>query len=403
MYFRIRNISLIVLVLVLITALIYAGPTAQVPSPATDTDASTQAAPVETAAVVVLTEPAAIPMTYTVSLDVNPSIELVVTDGLVATVGTFNDDGQQVTLAVNVVGLTPEEAIRLLVGEMITQNFIVQSEDEPYLIITVSNGDQLVLEDAAELLEKAAEEVLEQQSIDCKVRSAYVPDSLTVEAEALSLSTGRYIVMQVAAETEGLKLEETITLYGTMKINSLMKQFPEAKDAFKDYNKSMEMDEDEEKSEDIDGMTPEQAALFQAALNVYHREIKDAKAAFFLARDMIKADLKSSLETLEKPGGQDKEGKDEYKVTVEALREAAKEARHQAIDTMKAAIKAAQEKFKTAKADLGLADFDEDELLDEDAEFEEDDFDIGDFIDSEIDDDDDDDDDEDDDDDDEDD
>jgi len=313
-----------------------------------------------------LSATAAIPLSYTVSLDVNPSIELVVTDGLVTAVKAFNDDGLAVTLAVDVIGQSAEEAVRLIVAAMISEGYIVASETEPYLIVTVSNGDQLVVEDAAELLEKAAEEVLEQQAIECEVRSAYVPDQVADEAAALGLSTGRYIILKVAAEQEALTLEEAIALYGSKKINELMKLFPDAKDAFKDYNKSMEMADDDEDPDDLDGMTPEQAAAFQAALDIFHQEMKAAKETFFSAMDTVKADLKSQLAALEKPSGNDKQGKKDYQNVVSELQDAAKEAQHQAIDDMKASVKAAQLKFAEAKIALGLQDVAVDEEPDED-------------------------------------
>ena|GEM_PF-6356403 len=338
-----------------IPAIMPATPENSIPS-ATDSAAET----------VNLSATAAIPLSYTVSLDVNPSIELVVTDGLVTAVKAFNDDGLAVTLAVDVIGQSAEEAVRLIVAAMISEGYIVASETEPYLIVTVSNGDQLVVEDAAELLEKAAEEVLEQQAIECEVRSAYVPDQVADEAAALGLSTGRYIILKVAAEQEALTLEEAIALYGSKKINELMKLFPDAKDAFKDYNKSMEMADDDEDPDDLDGMTPEQAAAFQAALDIFHQEMKAAKETFFSAMDTVKADLKSQLAALEKPSGNDKQGKKDYQNVVSELQDAAKEAQHQAIDDMKASVKAAQLKFAEAKIALGLQDVAVDEEPDED-------------------------------------
>ncbi len=82
------------------------------------------------------------------------------------------------------------------------------------------------METLPNFLEKAAEGVLRLQNIECKIRGAYVPDSVAAEAAALNLSTGRYIVIKVVAEKEGLTIEEAIALYGSTKINVLMKKLP---------------------------------------------------------------------------------------------------------------------------------------------------------------------------------
>ncbi len=54
----------------------------------------------------------------------------------------------------------------------------------------------------------------------------------------------------------------------------------------------MELADDENEAEDDTGMTPEQKALFQAARDTFHQEINAANAAFFLAKDTLKANLK---------------------------------------------------------------------------------------------------------------
>jgi hypothetical protein len=364
MYSRIKILSFTAVCLLVIAVLMAAIPVMMPAVPKVIAPPVTETA-APAAETVEMTVAAAIPLSYTVSLDVNPSIDLVVTNGLVTAVKAFNDDGLVVSLSTDVTGKTAEEAVRLIVAAMISEGYIVASETEPYLIVTVSNGNQLVIEDAAEILKKAAKEVLEQQAVECEVRSAYVPDQVAAEAAALDLSTGRYIILKVAADQKVITLDEAIALYGTSKISELMKLFPDAKDAFKDHNKSMEMADDDEDPDDLDGMTPEQAAAFQAALDTFHQEIKAAKEAFFLARDSGKADLQSQLAALEKPSGKDKQGKKDYNTAVAALRDAAKDAQHTAIDDMKAAIKAAQLKFSEAKIALGLKDAEVDEEPDD--------------------------------------
>lgn len=49
-----------------------------------------------------------------VFIDVNPSIELTVEDGIVVAASAYNDDGKQLLSGTDVIGLTAEEAVRLM-------------------------------------------------------------------------------------------------------------------------------------------------------------------------------------------------------------------------------------------------------------------------------------------------
>ncbi len=96
----IRKLSPVAICLILAAFLVFAGPVqAALPAITTSTaittattaatSAITAAASTSTAATFL----SSTSKTYTVSLDVNPSIEFVVTDGLVTDVNAFNDDG----------------------------------------------------------------------------------------------------------------------------------------------------------------------------------------------------------------------------------------------------------------------------------------------------------------------
>jgi hypothetical protein len=303
---------------------------------------------------------------YCVSIDVNPSIELKVTEGLVTEALAFNDDGQSVLLEINVIGLAADEAVKTIVTALIEAGYISESEIEPALIVTVTNGGQAVGEEAAEALEKAAEEILESQAVECKVRTAYIPDEVAAAAASCGLTTGRYIILDYAAQTEGITIEEAITKYGSLKIGEMLDLFEGVKDVFKTYNQTAEGDEDG--SADLEGMTPEQQALFQAALAAYHTEIKAANDAFHTAFATIKADFKLKIADIRIQYRH--VDKTLYHQSMNQLREEMLAARREAITVMKAAFKTAQANFKAAMAAIGLPEDTVDEELEEIADSE---------------------------------
>jgi len=289
---------------------------------------------------------------YNISIDVNPSIELQVVDGLVIKAVAYNDDGESLLLDAAVIGLEAEAAVTAIVAGLIADGYINDSEIKPYLIVTVSNGGVEVGEETADALEKAAEDALAGQPVDCAVRTAYIPDDVAANAAAYGLSVGRYLVMDYIASAEASSIEETITKYDGFKIGELMELHEGIKDVFKDYNKSA-VDEDGE-DEEMAGLTPEQQVLFAAARDAFHAGIRAANDAFHSTFAAIKTDTKQLIE--EARATYPKNEKEQYREKMGELRESMLAARRQAIVDMKAAIKAAQANFKTAIAALGLPD-----------------------------------------------
>ena len=289
---------------------------------------------------------------YSFSIDVNPSIELKVTDGLVSEAIAFNDDGQSLLLDVSVIGLEADAAVKVIVTALIDAGYISDSELKPHLIVTVTNGGQAVGEEAVEALEKAAEQALAGQSVECEVKSAYIPDEVAAAAAAYGLSAGRYVLLNYVAGIEAITVDEAIIKYGALKIGEMMEMFDGAKEAFKAYNKAAEGDEAD--AGDLEGMTPEQQVIFKAALDAFHVEIKAANDAFHQAFATIKSDTKQQIASARaayRKGGRTDEN---YKESMTLLREGMLDARRQAIVAMKAAIKTAQAKFQAAVAALNL-------------------------------------------------
>ena len=142
-------------------------------------------------------------------------------------------------------------------------------------------------------LEKAAEEVLAGQSVECEVKSAYIPDEVAAAAAVYGLSAGRYVLLNYIAGIEAITVDEAISKYGALKIGEMMEMFDGAKEVFKAYNKAAEGDEAD--AGDLEGMTPEQQAVFKAALDTFHVEIRAANDAFHQAFATIKSDTKQQI------------------------------------------------------------------------------------------------------------
>ncbi len=282
---------------------------------------------------------------YTMSIDVNPSIQLTVVEGLVTTCAAFNDEAELIILAASVIGLTPEAAVEAIIAELAQGGYLGDEELDPQLIVTVSNDGQ-VSEETIESLKDSAEQALEAQGADCKVNTAYVSAAFAQEAADADLTVGRYMLYKAIAKSQEMTLDAVIEEYGNLKIGELLGMFEDAKAIFKEYNKTAELDED------LEGLTPEQLEIIGPALDAFHAEMKAANNAFHQAFAVIKQETRQSLTELKvQYRHQDKDG---YKEQADSIRQNMLAQRRAAIVAMKAAIRTAKQNFYAAVAAMDL-------------------------------------------------
>jgi hypothetical protein len=156
-----------------------------------------------------------------VSIDVNPSIELTVENGVVTAASAYNDDGKQLLSGGGIAGLTAEEAVRVMTRLLIEGGFLSSDEHTPYLLITESGGDAAGIQ----ALRQTAEQVALELNAMFEIRSGQVPDEVAAAAEAAGLTPGKYLLMLYIAGQEGKTLEEAVALYGAASIGELADQF----------------------------------------------------------------------------------------------------------------------------------------------------------------------------------
>ncbi|HPJ02332.1 MAG TPA: hypothetical protein PKU80_05785 [Candidatus Limiplasma sp.] len=201
-----------------------------------------------------------------VSMDVNPSIELTVEDGIVIAASAYNDDGKQLLSGTDVIGLTAEEAVRLMTQQLIEGGFLTSDEHTPYLLITTSGGDA----ESASALQQTAEQVALELNAIFEIRTGQVSDEITEAAAAAGLTPGKYLLMEYIAKQAGITLEEAVALYGTASVGELADQFGDF-DALLEYAGTL---------------TEEQLAVLNAAFEQMKTSIMASEKTY---QDAIKA------------------------------------------------------------------------------------------------------------------
>ncbi len=295
---------------------------------------------------------------YKVSLDVNPSIELTVTDGLVSEVKAYNDDGAAITLDVAVLGMTAEAAVAAIVDEMVADGFILPTGDTtPYLLITV--GEEAGFDPTVVAgLESAAMLAMEPYVVDCRVKSAVVSTDTQTAAGEADMSIGRYVLFSYIAQEMDMTLEAAIEAYVDYTMGELMDLFPDAETVFaapEDDEGEPELDDPilEEPLPTLEDAWAQLMADLKVARDTFHTTFKGIK-------DVYKTEL-HRLHAARKTGD-----KVAIKAELTQVRKEMLAGRKAAILAFRDAMRIAKENFLAAAAELGIPLEEAEEYLEQD-------------------------------------
>ncbi len=280
---------------------------------------------------------------YKVTIDVNPSIELTVTDGLVTGATAFNDDGQGIVLSVNTTGMTPDAAVTAIVKELASSGYINNTaEVRPYLIITVSKNG-VTDEQKTEELKDTAEKTLEELKLECRIGTADVTSEDVAAAASLNISVGRYVLLKYIAAKEGITIEQAIATYGSMKIGELMDMYKEAEDLFKE-------DDDNGRGDFLSTLTPEQVQAVNSAIKTFKAELKTAEKAFHNTVKQMKKTYSGQVKAIRKSGSDAAA----IQAQLDALKQKMLDERTAALGVLTAAVNAAKDKCIAAVSSVPL-------------------------------------------------
>ncbi len=278
-----------------------------------------------------------------ISVDINPSIELALSGGLVQEARGYNDDGAAIILALDLVGMTPQDAVSALVGSFATEGFITPQSTDTAIVITVAGAQD---EGLADSLKQNAQQSLSALGLSGQVLATAVAEEIVQTAGNCDLSIGRYLLLKQIALQESISLGEARDKYGATRMGELLAMI-ENIDSF--------MGDVQQLSSILDSLTPEQTQILNQARTAFEASMKtaqqtflavrkEAKNAFMTARDAAKDAFLST-----KDNGA-------LKAAKQQIKDAFALGKKTATENMKQAKVQARTDFMAAVASLGLDD-----------------------------------------------
>lgn len=223
-----------------------------------------------------------------ISIDINPSIELTLVGGVVTQAKAYNDDGAAIILSTDVTGMTPQQAVKAIVGSFASQGYITSEADDAVIVITVAGGQDGKL---AESLKQNAQQSLDSLGLGGSIVSTDVADEIVQTADNSGLSVGRYLVLKQIALQQRITLDEAKEKYGALKMNELLKMIEDIDEFLEDVDKI---------NTSIDKLTADQQQMLEQARAQFRTAMKTAQRAFLDARTQAKNTFKTARDELKK-------------------------------------------------------------------------------------------------------
>lgn len=294
-----------------------------------------------------------------VSIDINPSIELTVKYGTVLGATAYNDDGAEIILSTDVLGMSPDEATATLIGAFAMESYITPDSTDAAIIITVYGDDEDAL---LTKLQTTASDKLTALGITCDVVASAVEPGIAKTAKAVGITPGRYLLIKYLADRDGITVEDAWALYGSMKMKDLLKMVPDASEVFGEeayiYLSSI-----------VQGLTSEQLQILTQAKLTYQTAMKTAVKAYKQAKEKARQFFQSA-----RNAAQDAFKATHDKQAWKQAKAAAKQEMEQRYQAAKQAFTAAktqaEENFRTAVAGLSLTEEQIDAILAWDFDFD---------------------------------
>ncbi len=173
---------------------------------------------------VFLTTNSPIEKTY-ITIDINPSIELVADDDdIVIEANPLNDDAIVLLTDLEVIGLTLKEAAVVIAEEAREMGFIDETSDDNLVLITIYEDDEERQEELAEGINEELEQHFKEKQVDVAIKSQGITPALKDQANEYGISNGKMMYIKKAIEMSGEYTVEELSSLTMKEINGKLKE-----------------------------------------------------------------------------------------------------------------------------------------------------------------------------------
>ncbi|MDY0339152.1 MAG: hypothetical protein RBQ78_05250 [Acholeplasmataceae bacterium] len=148
-----------------------------------------------------------------VTLDINPSIELIVTPKeKVIYANPLNEDGELLLLEIDIIGLDLEEATEIIIDKAIELGFIDVDSEEVYVSVSTINMQAQIGETIQNRVKEAVNEAFKNRAMMGKAVDKDFGSGYVEEANSYGVTPGFYRLAQSAVSNSDLTLEEALAM-----------------------------------------------------------------------------------------------------------------------------------------------------------------------------------------------
>lgn len=139
-----------------------------------------------------------------VSVDINPSIEFGINElGIVLEAEALNEDGKRVLENFQPINMDITEAVEALANEAVNLGYL-DTAKENNVVIAVSNPEKVP--EKVKMLDHKIKDTLQKENIQSEASLIEVTGEIHDKAKSLGVSSGKYVILMIAAEEENLDI-----------------------------------------------------------------------------------------------------------------------------------------------------------------------------------------------------
>lgn len=225
-----------------------------------------------------------------VTIDINPSVELIVNHKEIVThAHALNDDGEVLLSAVDVVGLSVDDAMDLIINTAIELGYIdVDSEEIVVSVATPMENDQSYK--IKNRVKEAINDAFLNRGLMGKARQKAFSDAFVLEAESYGVTPEVLsLAYRVTYVDDTLSIEDAVLLSADDLTDILKNAFDEAKEIAQIYKEAFIIDRDEIKAKYCDDILEleNQIDEKQEAIDLSDEDTSQLEAELQLLQDQL--------------------------------------------------------------------------------------------------------------------
>lgn len=238
-----------------------------------------------------------------ITIDINPSVGLVVEDDTVVDVLTLNDDAVIAVDDLNMVGMNIDDAIDTYIDTAIEMGYVNELSEENIINVTTYNDDDTNDEYNLQIREKI-ERKLEERKVVALVIANGLDEELKAKADEYDISYGKMLLVDRAATMNTELTEDELSDMTVKEIQAVIKEKAteiknQVREFYEENKQEIEAKKEEIKEQAKEKIEEAKQNILNAVENYQNMSEKEQNRLIEEKKEQIKENVEATKEKVQ--------------------------------------------------------------------------------------------------------